>query len=121
MVGDIHHSKLPDKSYDAVLLGWMISYSSDPEGVIAECRRILKPGGLLGVGIESNPMQRVEGIKPPRVNALNSTADLISLVGAPVAFSNESYEDVLYDCGVVFKLPQAETALKKHGFHDAIR
>jgi SAM-dependent methyltransferase len=104
-VGDIHASGLPSGSYDAVLLGWMISYSTDPAAVVAECRRILKPGGLLGIGIESNPLQRTEGIQPPRVNSLNSTADLVELVKAPVAFSNEPFEDVLYDCAVVFKFP----------------
>ena len=105
MVGDIHNSNIPDGSYDAVLLGWMISYSKDPGAVVAECKRILKPGGLLGIGIESNPRQKIDGVIPPRMNALNSADDLITLVGAPVAFSNEPYQEVLYDCGVVFKLP----------------
>src|SRR6202012_5952842 len=62
-VGDIHKSGIPDASYDAVLLGWMLSYSSDPELVVAECLRILKPGGYLGIGIESDALQDVEGVK----------------------------------------------------------
>jgi len=58
-VGDIHDSGIPDRSYDAVLLGWMISYSSNPRRVVDECLRILKPGGLLGIGIESNSRQKI--------------------------------------------------------------
>jgi hypothetical protein len=103
-LGDIHNSGLSDNSYDAVLLGWMLSYSSQPETVVQECKRMLKPGGYLGIGIESNALQDIEGVRPPRVNALNSTADLIGLVDAPVVFSNEPYEKITYDCGVLFKV-----------------
>jgi hypothetical protein len=103
-VGDIHNSEIASDAYDAVLLGWMISYSSDPAKVIEECKRILKPGGYLGIGIEANPLQRVEGIKPPRVNNLNSSKDLIELVQSPVVFTNEPYQDIRYDCAIVFKI-----------------
>jgi len=103
-VGDIHKTEFADSTYDAVLLGWMISYSSQPERVIAECRRILKPGGFLGIGIESNPT--IQGLppQPPRVNTLNSAADLQALVQAPVLFSNDLYQPVVYDCAVIFKI-----------------
>ncbi|MBA2587459.1 MAG: methyltransferase domain-containing protein [Alphaproteobacteria bacterium] len=105
-VGDIHKSGIPSQSYDAVLLGWMISYSSEPGQVIDECRRILKPGGFLGIGIESDATQKARGVQPPRMNALNSPADLAELVKLPIAFSNELYEELTYDCGVVFKNSQ---------------
>jgi SAM-dependent methyltransferase len=102
-LADIHHSGIPDQSYDAVLLGWVISYSSNPQLVIDECKRILKPNGLLGIGIESNAKQKYEGIKPPRMNTLNSPRDLAALVKLPIAFNNTPYEDRTYDCGVVFR------------------
>lgn len=80
IIGDIHKANFQDKTYDVVLLGWMISYSKDPAGVIKECRRILKPGGLLGIGIQHNPEQEKSGLGTVRVNALNSTSDIIRLV-----------------------------------------
>lgn len=101
-LGDVHNSGIADQSYDAVLLGWMISYSSDPELVIKECLRILKPGGLLGIGIQSNARQKYEGIKPPRMNPLNSPEDLAALVKLPMLFSNDPHQEVTYDCGTVF-------------------
>jgi SAM-dependent methyltransferase len=107
-LADIHESGLPSRSYDAVLLAWMISYSSDPARVVEECKNLLKPGGYLGIGIESNPAQKVTGVRPPRVNSLNSTADLIELVRCPVVFSNEPYEDVVYDCAVIFKVREQD-------------
>jgi hypothetical protein len=82
----------------------MISYSKDPSTVVRECKRLLKPGGYLGIGIESNPAQKTVGIKPPRVNTLNSVSDLTELVQCPVAFSNEPYEEAHYDCAVIFKV-----------------
>jgi hypothetical protein len=52
----------------------------------------------------------------PRVNSLNSTQDLIDLAKSPVVFNNETYEDVTYDCAVVFKVmrPPTAAALKEH-------
>jgi SAM-dependent methyltransferase len=100
-LGDIHHSGIPGQSVDAVLLGWMISYSKDPEGVIRECRRILKPGGLLGIGIEHNPNQ----IAPssPRVNSLNTLADLETLIAssgpAERVFGYDHYNEASGDFG----------------------
>ena len=106
LLGDIHNSGITDRSYDAVLLGWMISYSSDPQRVIDECLRILKPGGLLGIGIESSARQKYDGIKPPRMNTLNSPADLAALVGLPMIFNNEPFNEITYDCAAIFrKLP----------------
>jgi SAM-dependent methyltransferase len=104
-VGDIHNSGIPDQSYDAVLLGWMISYSSEPKKVVGECLRILKPGGLLGIGIESSAQQKYDGIKPPRMNTLNNPSELAELVGLPMVFNNDPLQEITYDCGVLFKKP----------------
>lgn len=84
LIGDIHNTTFADKTYDVVLLGWMISYTKDPGAVFKECRRILKDDGLLGVGLDYNAVQDVEGIKPPRVNTLNSTASMIDLMSATI-------------------------------------
>ena len=100
-LGDIHQTDIPSQSIDAVLLGWMISYSKDPEGVIRECRRILKPGGLLGIGIEHHP----GSIDPssPRVNRLNSLDDLEILVAssgpAQRVFGYDHYNEAAGDYG----------------------
>jgi SAM-dependent methyltransferase len=110
-LGDIHDSQIPSESYDAVLLGWMISYSGNPRKVVDECLRILKPGGLLGIGIESNARQKYDGIQPPRMNALNSPADLADLTQLPIVFSNDPLQDITYDCGVIFKKPPRTAAV----------
>jgi SAM-dependent methyltransferase len=80
VLGDIHRTSFADNAFDVVLLGWMISYSRDPRAVVAECARILRPGGLLGIGIDHDPGQIDGAFKPPRVNALNTSTDLIALL-----------------------------------------
>lgn len=104
-LGDIHKTGYPDNEFDAVILGWVISYSLEPEKVVAECRRILKPGGYLGFGIESNPELRATGIvAAPRVNALNSASDIAALVQAPVLFIHDPSISVPTDNAVIFRL-----------------
>ncbi len=103
-IGDIHSTDFADNSFDAILLGWMISYSSNPNKVIQECKRLIKPNGYLGIGIESNPAQKDTGIFPPRVNFLNSSQDLIDLVNEEVVFTYDLKLDVPYECAVILKI-----------------
>ena len=106
-IGDIHKTGYADGEFDAVILGWVISYSQQPEAMVAECKRILKPGGYLGFGIESNPEMRATGkFHPPRVNALNSAADIATLVKAPTLFIHDPALAVPTDNAVVFRLPE---------------
>ena len=105
IVGDIHKTEFTSQSFDVVLLGWMISYTKDPAGVVKECRRILKPGGLLGVGLEHNPNQDNANVAPPRVNTLNSTLDIISLLNSSidhkVLFEYDHHNDTVGDFSTV--------------------
>jgi SAM-dependent methyltransferase len=108
LIGDIHNTGFPEKTYDVVLLGWMISYSKDPLTVFKECNRILKDGGLLGVGLDYNVNQDAEGIKPPRVNTLNSTGEIKKVLDA--AAKNKVFVEFDHDyendarCVVISKM-----------------
>ena len=108
LVGDIHKTNFEDNSFDVVLLGWMISYSKDPICVITECRRILKPEGLLGIGIDHNPNQDRDGIRPPRVNTLNSTSDITNLLDSTikhkVVFEYDHYPEEDYRCVIISRV-----------------
>ncbi len=108
LIGDIHNTGFADGSYDVVLLGWMISYTKDPGSVFKECKRILKPGGLFGVGLDHAPNQHIDGIKPPRVNTLNSTTDMKKLMDETikhkVVFEYDHYYDDDDRCVVISKM-----------------
>lgn len=51
LVGDAEALDFPDASFDAVLAGFMIFFCPDPERVLAEFARVLKPGGVVALTI----------------------------------------------------------------------
>ena len=53
-LGDMHAMAFPDDSFDVALVGWVISYSDDKEAAAAEIARVVKPGGLVAIGVEWN-------------------------------------------------------------------
>jgi len=59
-LGDMHQMPYPDNSFDAVILGWVIAYSEQPEVAAREVIRVLKPDGVVAVGVEYRPTSREE-------------------------------------------------------------
>lgn len=45
--GDVHALGFPDASFDSVLLFHTLTYAADPARALAECARVLRPGGRL--------------------------------------------------------------------------
>lgn len=50
-VGDAEALEFPDATFDAVLGGFMIFFCPDPDRVLAEFFRVLKPGGVVALTI----------------------------------------------------------------------
>jgi len=46
-VGDVHALGFQDASFDSVLLFHTLTYAADPARALAECARVLRPGGRL--------------------------------------------------------------------------
>jgi SAM-dependent methyltransferase len=55
-LGDMHHMPYPDKSFDVIILGWVLAYSKDHKKVREEVLRVAKPGAILAIGCEYHPM-----------------------------------------------------------------
>ena len=47
----LHDARYPDGSFDSMSMYHVLERTPDPVVVLAECRRILKPGGELFVGV----------------------------------------------------------------------
>lgn len=113
LVGDIHATGFDDGTFDAVILGWMLSYTKDPVQVLRECRRIVKPGGLIGVGIEHDPRQQGDAIEPPRANPINDASGLLAAMAEATAYQlifqydhcNDASGD--YGTAVIVRCPEA--------------
>jgi len=110
-VGDIHATNYKSDSFDAVLLGWMLAYSTRPDEVIREVKRILKPGGLLGIAMEAIAADKLASIKDTLENPLNSSADLMELVVEEVVYVYDPKPDDAryetpqgYNLAVIFRL-----------------
>ena len=54
-VGDMHALPYPDKTFDVVISGWVLTYSSNPGQAIKEMCRVCKPGGLIAIGTTYDP------------------------------------------------------------------
>lgn len=71
--GSIDELKIPDKTFDAIIMNHVIEHVHYPEKVIARCRRLLKLGGTLVVvtpNVESLGFwyfgESWRGLEPPR-------------------------------------------------------
>ncbi|MDH5506893.1 MAG: class I SAM-dependent methyltransferase [Anaerolineae bacterium] len=49
LAGTVFDMQLQDDTFDVVTLWDVLEHTADPEAVLVECRRVLKPGGLLVV------------------------------------------------------------------------
>jgi len=59
-VGDMHDMPYGDNSFDVVILGWVLAYSTDNPKAVAEVLRVARPGAFIAVGCEYNPLSNEE-------------------------------------------------------------
>lgn len=52
---DMHDLRYDDQTFDVVISGWTLPYSRDPRTALSEAMRVLKPGGLLCLGLTRVP------------------------------------------------------------------
>jgi SAM-dependent methyltransferase len=86
-VGNMHDMPYADSSWDAVMMGWVISYSSEQRRAAMEVVRVTRPGGIVAVGLEWYPpglreqIQDNVGYRSGHTHEPTSTDEVLELFG----------------------------------------
>jgi len=84
---DLHHLPFPDQSFDAIYCISVLEHTSDHIAVIAEFKRILKPGGILCITFDI-AINGDADIPPQQAQALIADIYRSFPSDAPVDYSN---------------------------------
>lgn len=92
-LGDMHDIPHPVNSFDAILCGWCLSYSTRPEKVAAEIVRVAKNGALVAIGLDYSILTSDESVREygysivpdgSTTKRINSVQEIIQLFGTAV-------------------------------------
>jgi hypothetical protein len=87
-LGDMHSTPYADDSFDAVVVGWTLSYSRDPKLFAREMLRIVRDGGLIAIGVEYSTLTNEDSValsgyaiqeEEYVAKRINSTAEILAL------------------------------------------
>ncbi|MFQ5506857.1 MAG: methyltransferase domain-containing protein [Planctomycetota bacterium] len=117
-LGDMHELPYPEHRFDAVILGWVLAYSTDRRRAAREVVRVTRPGGFIAIGVEYNPLSNEEiqeqrGYLPGNPRRLTSVAEILELFEGSVDrvyFSHDitaERKDRLGSLTVVFSVEDA--------------
>ncbi len=62
-LGNMHHMDYPDNHWDAVLLGWVLSYSHDPRQAAKEILRVTRDGGVIAISVTYQPPEHLKQLE----------------------------------------------------------
>lgn len=73
-VADVEHLPLPDRSVDAVVCSFALGHFPYPEAAVAECVRVLVPGGRIAFSWWDDPSrQRIQGLFREAIAEIGAT------------------------------------------------
>lgn len=99
-LGDMHRMPFSADSFDVIVLGWVLAYSSDVERAVSEVLRVAKPGAYVTVGWEYNPKTAEELaeqgsiVNGGRVERAEEIIDLFGDAVDYVHFRSEPHPDM---------------------------
>lgn len=104
VLGDMHALPFNNNEFDVVICGWTLSYSATPAKAADEMKRVLKPGGILAIGVEYSTLTSDDAKKvekggysiqefdrlAERVNSVDAIKQLIGAELDHVYFSHDA-------------------------------
>jgi SAM-dependent methyltransferase len=83
-LGDMHAMPYPDSSFDVVIVGWTLAYSENPRKAVQEIVRVARPGAIVAIGVEHNPLspeqlQAMVGYVPGGRRRIRSTGEIAQM------------------------------------------
>ncbi|MEO0650194.1 MAG: methyltransferase domain-containing protein [Planctomycetota bacterium] len=95
--GDIHAAPFDDSSFDAVVCGWTLSYSSEPAKVAGELVRLVKPGGIVAIAVEYSDLTHAEQKQLSGYEIASAGFERVNSVAQFRALFGDSVEHVYFD------------------------
>ncbi|MGH8544121.1 MAG: class I SAM-dependent methyltransferase [Gammaproteobacteria bacterium] len=116
-LGNMHNLPYIDDNWDAVVLGWTLAYSSEPERAASEIVRVTRDGGLVAIAVSYYPRNRLDemerqgtliGENMKRIQTARQMFDLFAPYVDRVYF-NHDVSDPSKDghCMVIFSVNKA--------------
>jgi SAM-dependent methyltransferase len=114
-VGDMHEMPYPDRTFDVVILGWVLAYSKDNPKAVREVLRVSAPGAFVAVGCQYLPLtnedlKKMEGDGFLDATRFWTTDDILKLFAGDVdrvIFRHDIHPAVRHQGGdlmVIFQL-----------------
>jgi len=94
-IGDMHEMPYDDNSFDVVLAGWVIAYSHTPEIAAKEMIRVLKPGGIIAIGVEYN-VENIEKL----VGYIPGAGRITNSVDQVTKYFADNIDHIYFDHGI---------------------
>jgi SAM-dependent methyltransferase len=107
------HLPYPDNAFDTVVCNFALGHFPYPEAVIAECTRVVRPGGWIGVSWWDDPgRQRIQGLFREAIAEIGATTPPDVPAGySMLRFSDtEALQALLTDAGLYEIIVQDHSA-----------
>jgi len=93
-LGNMHAMPYADSSWDAAVMGWVLTYSTEPTRAAKEVVRVVKRGGLVAIGITVVSENQLDELKHEN-RLIASTAQILN-VDDVLALFGEYVENIYF-------------------------